>query len=38
VPIDIEFMVSDALEMLRPNLQRYQTFEEALAEVWIAQP
>jgi len=32
VPIDIEFMVSDALEMLRPNLQRYQTFEEALAE------
>lgn len=32
VPIDIEFMVSDAMESLRPKLQRYQTFEEAVTE------
>lgn len=36
VPIDIEFMVSDALESLRPKLQRYQTYEEAVVEVFTS--
>ncbi len=33
VPMDVEFMLSDTLEALRPNLIRCQTYEEASLEI-----
>lgn len=33
VPMDVDFMISDCFEALRPSLKRFQTFEQAQEEV-----
>ncbi|CAG8501990.1 5188_t:CDS:10 [Ambispora leptoticha] len=33
LPMDVEFMVSDIFELLRPSMIRYKTYEEAAEEV-----
>ncbi len=33
IPLEIEFMVSDSLEPLRPKHKRYQSYEEVSVEV-----
>jgi regulator of nonsense transcripts 2 len=33
IPMDVEFMISDCFEALRPNLIRYQTYEQACEAV-----
>lgn len=32
-PMDVDFMVSDTFEMLRPKMHIFSTYEEANAEV-----
>eukprot|EP01114_Cavostelium_apophysatum_P008182 TRINITY_DN2050_c0_g1_i2.p1 TRINITY_DN2050_c0_g1~~TRINITY_DN2050_c0_g1_i2.p1 ORF type:complete len:1232 (-),score=430.22 TRINITY_DN2050_c0_g1_i2:182-3877(-) len=33
IPMDVEFAISDSLEVLRPQLIRYETFDQAAEEV-----
>jgi regulator of nonsense transcripts 2 len=35
MPLDVDFMISDTLEALRPQLKRFETFAEADAEIGI---